>query len=190
MRKLIVLLIMVSVGGCTWQRIPDAPSYNCSRQIPIKLGVILGNTQPSQVYGPQVVSNLKEMIIFESIIYPYRDGDPVDGILNMTITGEWKGSGAGAGFLIGLSLFTLSPVLGPSMTGTHDLNVVLSKGGTGAAEVSRYSANIKTSVSWGLLGDTNEVASKADKLLQQKITAEIAQRICEDQARILKALGK
>ena len=148
---------------------------------------MLGDTSASQVYGPPVVNRLKEMRVFDSVTYPYREGDPVDGILKMSITGGWKGRGFGAGFCIGLSLFTLSPVIGPSMTGIHDANVTLFKD---LMEVAQYSIHVKTSVSWGLAANTGEVANKSDDLQQCKLAVEIARRINDDRLRISKEFGK
>jgi len=188
--KVGLLGLFVSIlfsSGCAWQRIPDPPAYNILSSMPLRVGIVLGDTPPSQVYGPGVVKHLKEMGIFKSVIYPYREGDPIDGILKITITGGWKGSGAGVGFLIGLSLYTLSPVIGPSMTGTHDANVTLSKG---ISEVVQYVIHVETSVSWGLRANQTEVANKADDLQQRKLAVEIASRIDNDRPRILKKFGK
>lgn len=174
-------------SGCAWQRIPDPPVYNVPSSIPLNVGIVLGDTPPSQTYGPAVVKHLKEMGVFKSVIYPYREGDSVDGVLKITITGGLKGSGAGAGLLIGLSLFTLSPVIGPSVTATHDANVTLSKG---ISEVAKYSIHVETSVSWGLGANTAEVANKAEALHNRKLAVEIANSINSDRPRILREFGK
>ncbi|KAF0145381.1 MAG: hypothetical protein FD156_951 [Nitrospirae bacterium] len=188
--KVGLLGVFVSIlffSGCAWQRIPDPPAYNIPSSIPLNVGIALGETPATQVYGPGVVKHLKEMGVFKSIIYPYREGDPVDGILKITITGGWKGSGFGAGFLIGLSLFTLSPVIGPSMTGIHVADVILFKD---LSEVAKYSIHAETSVSWGLGANTAEVGNKTDELQRRKLAVEIANSINNDRARILREFGK
>ena len=186
-----IIVSILFFSGCAWQRIPMPPTYYVSKPIPIRVGIEIGGTPESQVYVPLVVKKLKEMEVFETVVYPYRDGDSVDGILKLTIKGGWKGENHGASFIkgaiIGLSLFTLSTVIGPEMTGTHDVNVELSKDLT---VVVNYSIQVKTSVSWGQAANTNEVAAKANDLQVRKISVEIANRIDNDRLHILKKFGK
>ena len=185
-----IIVSILFFSGCAWQRIPMPPTYYVSKPIPIRVGIELGGTPESQLYGTLVVKQLREMGVFDSIVYPYREGDSVDGILKLTIRGGWKGdTGASLikGAIIGLSLFTLSTVIGPEMTGTHDVNVTLSKDLTVVAD---YSIQVKTSVSWGQAANTNEVAAKANDLQVRKISVEIANRIDKDRLHILKEFGK
>ncbi|MBI3582720.1 MAG: hypothetical protein HY096_02065 [Nitrospinae bacterium] len=186
-----IIAFILFFSGCTWQRIPTPPAYYVSKSLPIRIGIELGGTSESQVYGPLVVKHLKEMGVFDSVVYPYRDGDTVDGVIRLTIKGGWKGENAGVGFIkgaiIGLSLFTLSPIIGPEMTGIHDANVTLSKD---ISVVVEYSIHLETSVSWGLLANTTEVSVKSTDLQLRKISVEIANRIDKDRLRILKEFGK
>jgi len=130
------------------------------------------------------------MRVFEAVNFPYREGDPVDAVLQVTITGGWKQSTGGnfaKGLVIGLTLFTLSPVVGPSIYGFHDVHATLSNG-----PVEYFSSNIhvKTAVSFGLAANTNEVAVKADGLQMRKIAVEIANRVNEARSRILAEVGR
>lgn len=116
----VVVAAATVVSGCAWQRIPAAPSYTMPSPLPIRVGIVLGDTQASAFYGPGVVGLWKDMRVFETVTYPYQEGNAVDGVLRLTINGDWKGSGAGAGFVVGLTLGLASPVVGPSTTGVHD----------------------------------------------------------------------
>jgi hypothetical protein len=54
-RRLLYLQLCVCVSllcSCSWQRIPESPAYENPGPIPITVGVIIGNTPPSQLYGP------------------------------------------------------------------------------------------------------------------------------------------
>ena len=79
----------------------------------------------------------------------------------------------------------VSPFIGPSITGTHDLKATL----TDDKElVASHSARIKTKVTWGIAGNSNEVSAKADDLQTRKIAVEIAEWLQADRNAILKKL--
>lgn len=130
------------------------------------------------------------MSVFRKVYYPYRpDIDPVDATLNLSIEGGWTSSSAAnfaKGFVIGLSLFTLSPVLGPSMSGLHTVSTGLRKDGQ---IVVSYSGQVETDISWGMLADTNAVAHKAEELQVRKICLEVSQWLRANRAKILRELG-
>jgi len=183
----IVFVIALILSGCAWQRIPAAPSYTAPSPLPFRVGIVLDNTQASAYYGPGVVNLWKEMRVFESVTYPYREGDPVDGVLRLMINGGWKGEGAGAGFLIGLTLGLASAAVGPSMTGVHDAAATLTRN---AVEVARYSVHVESTVTWGLGANTTEVSSKAEDLQRRKLAVELAQKLEADRSVLVKAFVK
>jgi len=183
-------MAILGFSGCAWQRIPAPPPYHASIPIPIRAGVVLGDNPESHTYGPGVVKHLKEMRVFEAVHYPYRKGDPVDAILKVTITGGWKQSTAGnfaKGLAIGVTLFILSPVIGPSMYGFHDVHATLY---SGLVEYFSSTIHIKTGVSFGLAANTNEVAVKADELQMRKIAVEVANRVNQARSSILAEVGR
>ena len=184
---LVAVFFMFFVGGCAWQRIPVAPDFNPATTFPIKVGIILADNQPSSYYGPGIINYWKQTKLFESVIFPYREGDPVDGTLKIAINGGWKGEGAGAGFLIGLTLGLASPAVGPSMTGIHDATTILFKG---PQEIAQYSVHVESSVTWGMGANTEEVSSKADALQTRKLAVEIARKLDESRGTIMKAFAK
>ncbi|CAN5680275.1 hypothetical protein BH18PSE1_BH18PSE1_08100 [soil metagenome] len=183
----VLALILLVVSGCAWQRIPALPEHDAVASLPIRVGVILGDTGASALYGPAIVSAWKEMKLFESLTYPYRSGDPVDAVLSLTVTGGWTGSGFGAGFLVGVTLGLAGPAVGPSMTGKHEASAVLSKD---EGAVIKYVANVETSVAWGVLADASEVGAKADVLHQRKLAVELARKLEADRAQITKVFGE
>lgn len=187
MRVFFIAAVLSIVTGCAWQRIPDAPIYTVEPSLPIRVGVILGDSQSSTYYGPGVLNEWKQMGLFESLIYPYRDGDQVDAVMKLSIDGGWKGQGAGAGFIIGLTLGLASAAVGPGMTGTHDALAVLSKPPT---EVGRYSTQVSSTVEWGMGANTGEVSKKAEELQRKRIAFELANKVRADRQALLSRLGK
>ena len=69
LRTAAALAVLLFVGGCAWQRIPDAPEYTFEKPIPLKVGFILSEGQSSAAYGPQVISEWREMRLFKSLVY-------------------------------------------------------------------------------------------------------------------------
>jgi len=181
-----ILAFSVALAGCAWQRVPEPPHHGPVHTLPIDVGVELSGAAASQVYGPRVIENLRKMGIFESIVHPYRAGDPVEATLGLSIDGRWRGSGFWPGFVVGLSLFTLSPVVGPGIAGRHEVGAALYADDD---SIVRYEFEVASKARFGLLADTNEVGAKVDALQAQKIAVELAKRLQNDRNRILGVVG-
>ncbi|HPO12393.1 MAG TPA: hypothetical protein PLI09_03035 [Candidatus Hydrogenedentes bacterium] len=181
---LVALFACVLMNGCAWQRIKPEMRPTTTSALPIKVGVQLSNSPASGTYGPPVVAKLREYNTFQSISFPYHDGDDVDGVITLDIAGGWKsnaGANFGKGFLIGLTFFTLSPAIGPSMTGNHSVSAAINRA---VKEVARYQTNFKTKVTWGMLANTTQVAQKADALQVSKIASFLSESIQNDWPKI------
>jgi len=91
------------------EKIPAAPEYTHATPIPLKVGVILlqedttsvkyrkythsgfveyspVSSYPLTYPGPEAIKGLKEMQLFDSLIYPY-EGGPVDVVMQLIIAG-------------------------------------------------------------------------------------------------------
>lgn len=180
---LIVLLAVFILSGCAWQRIPDPPVSVTEPPLPINIGIIIDNNDATSYYGPKVINEIRDINLFNSVVYPYRENDNVDALMKLSINGGWKGEGAGAGFMIGLTLGLLSPVIGPSMTGTHDISASFSKADK---EYGRYSSQAITVVEWGLGADTGDVTNKTDALQTKRLAYGLADKIRADKQVLLK----
>jgi len=99
--SLFLLLIVLAVSGCTAQEkvptVPEytqaapestqkAPEYTHETPIPLKVGIILDDSPISSSYGLVVVKEWEEMKLFDSLVYPYQEGDLVDVVLRLSIT--------------------------------------------------------------------------------------------------------
>jgi len=186
-RMVLIVLLAITMSGCAWQRIPDAPEYTQETTIPLKVGVIFADNPTTAFYGPVVVKEWEKMKLFNSILSPYREGDPVDVVVNMDIQGGWIGSGVGAGLIVGLTFGLASPAVGPSMTGTHDAQAIIRDS---SSEIGSYSVKVETTVEWGMGADTNEVSNKADALQTKRIAFELSRKIIDDKNTILSRAGK
>jgi len=88
--SLFLLLIVLAVSGCAgWKKIPAALEYTHAAPIPLKVGVILlqeDTTSIEYLPGLEAIKGLKEMQLFDSLIYPY-EGGPVDVVMQLIIAG-------------------------------------------------------------------------------------------------------
>ncbi len=176
---------VVILQACAWQRIPAAPTFAPVAPLPITVGVSLSSSPSSDYYGPKVVKLLSQMSIVDELVYPYREDDELDAELGIAIDGSWKGSGFGAGFVIGLTLGLLSPVVGPSISGVHDLSATLTNDN---GQLATHSSRVVSKVTWGIAGDANEVSAKADDLQARKIAVNIAEWLQANRSAIVRKL--
>jgi hypothetical protein len=186
---LTVVVLVTLNAGCAWHRIPPAPVYQQTTSLPVKIGIQLADDPATGSYGPVIINHLKDWRFFESVTFPYRQGDPVDAVLVMKIQGRWTGdpSNAGKGLLIGLSLYTLSPVIGPGMTGRHDLNASIRKE---LKEIATYNIHEETHVEWGLGAETGPIEAKSDEVHTKKLAFSLAEAIRKDWPLLSGLLGK
>ncbi len=74
--SLFLLVIVLAVSGCAaWEKISAAPKYTHAAPIPLKVGVVLlQENRDNWGYfpGPEAIKGLKEMQLFDSLIYPYE----------------------------------------------------------------------------------------------------------------------
>ena len=187
--SIVVVALFLLNAGCAWQRIPPSPVYQESTSIPLGIGIQLADDPATAAYGPIIIKHLKDWRLFRSVTFPYRQGDVVDAVLVMKIQGGWTpdSSNFGKGFLIGLSLYTLSPVIGPGMTGRHDVNAILQKE---MKELAQYGIHEETHVEWGLGADTGQVSEKSDDLQTMTLAFKLAEAIRKDWPTLSEQFGK
>ncbi len=181
----IVSLLTPLQFACTWIRASSPPQYQSPNPLPLTVGVQISDSLASRQDGPVVIKLLDEMKIFKSMIYPYRADDVVDGVLFLSIDGKWRaqdGLNFWSSVFLGLSLFTLSPIVGVNMVGTYSTEATLSDG---PKNISHVAVRTVSRISWGVLASTEEVTDKANDLQWRSIAVELSHAIEEDRNRIL-----
>lgn len=185
----VVCCLLMMTAGCSWQRVPPPPSYGSPPPLPLVVGVQLPGEQADEVYGPRVVALLKEMEIFQYVIWPYQPDTPVDAVLELSIHGNWsknRGSNVVSALLVGLTLGLLGPFLGASISGVHDVDAGLLQADD---ELVRYSFQIESKVSRGLGSSPEVLLVRAGDLQTRKIAVTLANRLDTDRARIMDFLS-
>ncbi len=76
------------VPALKWTRIPEAPEYTVEAPIPLSVGIILDVSPAYSTSGLDVIKEWEEMRLFDSLVYPYKEGDPVDAVIRITTAGE------------------------------------------------------------------------------------------------------
>ena len=178
----ILTLLLFLIAGCAWQRIPAPPEQAREQPIPLRVGFIGSSDPNSRLYVPGVVAELKSMRLFDSIIYPYREEDPVDAVATITVDGEWIPSGPGPVFAVGVTLGLASPFVGPSVTGTHVIKAAMI---SGTEDVGFYSTKVSTTAQWGVMADANEASQKTNALQTKRLAEALALAIREDRNNLL-----
>ncbi len=186
--RLLVLLIVVGllVSACSWQKIPPVPEYVKEDPIPLQVGVVVDGQDAPFTAG--MVDDLKSMRLFDGLVYPYRESDPVDAVMHLSASGTVDASGAARGFLIGLSFFTLSPFIGPKLELEHDCRTVFSVPKRG--EVSTYKVHASTEVTFGLAANGAEVGRKTSELQRRRLADELAKAIRADRQGLISSIRR
>lgn len=170
--SLFLLSIVLTVSGCAaWKKIPAAPEYTHAAPIPLKVGVILLQESDSIGYlhlpGPEAIKGLKEMQLFDSLIYPY-EGGPVDVVMQLIIAGGWEGYG--------------------DSTATHDVRASIKKS---SDVIGRYSLQATSTIESGGGYQINAEFWEAGNILQGKrIAFELAKKIRADRSNLLSKYSK
>lgn len=179
---IVALLFALILSGCTWKNVPEAPRPNVGMStIPLKVGIVLGESPTAKYYGPSVIDDWKSNHLFEQIIYPYREDDDVDAVAHLEINGQWKSDTVGnmvKGFIVGLTLFTASAVIGPTITGEHHAELKLENMESDIA----YSYQTTTNIEWGMMA--KDVGKDADRLLVKKIAVNFSDQLNRDSMRL------
>ena len=216
--SLFLLLIVLAVSGCVggrgtyylvppseWTRIPEAPEYTVEAPIPLRVGIILDVSPAYSTSWLDVIKEWGEMRLFDSLVYPYQEGDPVDAVLRLTISGGHEDEGGLSRFGVDtLTFFTFglsTPIVGRSATFTHDALAVIHQS---SDEIGRYSVEVSSTVRWGAGVSSRPIPAliyaererrihslhAGHKLQGKRLAFELAKKIRADRQNLLSKLGK
>ena len=177
--SLFLLSIVLTVSGCSaWKKIPAAPEYTHEAPIPLKVGVIL--LQEDTRTGLEAIKSLKEMQLFDSLIYPY-EGAPVDVVMQLIIAGGREGFGEVT------ETHDVREGFG-EVTTTHNVRASIKKS---SDVIGRYSLQATSTIESGMGYELNPGLFGAGTTLQGKrIAFEIAKNIRADRSNLLSKYSK
>jgi hypothetical protein len=114
---------------------------------------------------------------FRTVRFPYRDGDPVDAIIDIRLrqtTDVHRTANLFKGFTVGLSLFTLSPVLGASFSEIHLVRVECRRG---AAAPEPFETTVRTDLEIGYGADATAAAKDLDGAQLEAVAARVLESV-------------
>jgi hypothetical protein len=82
---LLVTALLACAGSSDTPEIPLAPRFQPPEEIPLRVGLRSDNSWASQLYGPTVIRDLKDMRLFEDLISPYNAHVRMDAKLRLFI---------------------------------------------------------------------------------------------------------
>jgi len=200
------------VPASEWTRVPEAPEYTVEAPIPLRVGILDDRYSP---YELAIINEWDKMRLFDSLVYPYKEGDPVDVVIRLTTTGEVEEEGGlsrlGVDMLTDLTFGLSRAIVGRSATYTHDALAIIHQS---SDEIGRYSVEVSSTVRWEadsgvdasgnlvfpsghcFFTPTSEYERKADsltegyKLQRKRLAFELAKKIRADRQNLLSKLGK
>jgi len=199
---------MYLLPASEWTRIPEAPEYTVEEPIPLRVGIILNDSKIYSPYELEIIKEWEKIRLFDSMVFPYQDGDPIDAVMRLTTAGGWEDEGKlsrfGVNMLTGLTLGLSKPIVGRSATFTHDAFAVIHQS---SDEIGRFSVEVSSTVRWeagedygsrGPLGgftpspEHGRKGSSLDagyELQGKRLAFELAKMIRADRQNLLSKLG-
>ena len=176
-----LLVVGALSSSCAWHRVGPA---QVERQLSPRLDLAVG-LEPAD--GDTVASDVEVIAkhwtrwgAFRAVQFPVRSGDPVDLVVDVRLrqTSDLHlGSNLLKSFLIGLSLYALSPVLGRVVSEIHDVRIQCRQGETTGAPIS---AELRTDVEFGQGVDSYMVAKALDDAQMEQVAAWALQTITSE----------
>jgi hypothetical protein len=176
MHKLLNFAVCMSIAvssGCAWQRI-DAPPAYAAEGFAITIAIRPSDDVASKDLSSLLAKEFKTINEFDDVIYPYREGDKVNCILELNAVGKATGKGAGAGFVTGLTFGLAGTVMGPETTLIHDVDFYLTNG---KKTTEHFKIHEESSAEFGMFANLQEVTQKQVALHVRKIAIAMSDQL-------------
>ncbi len=140
----------------------------------------------SDYLGPDVAGFLRAWRIFDELIYPYNESQPVDAVMFISSQGEIDThdfSGAGKSFLNGLTFGLFLTLVGKTADLDHSVDVRLISNGQ---FISSYQAEIQTDVRASLAGkqwihaEGKKALDECKRSHASRLAKDLAKQITQD----------
>ena len=176
MRKLLKFAVCVSIAlssGCAWQRIEAPPAY-AAEGFPITIAIRPTDDPASKDLANLLAKEFKTINEFNDVIYPYREGDKVNCVMELNAVGKATGKGAGAGIVTGLTFGLAGTVMGPETTLIHDVDFYLANG---KKQTEHFTVHEESSAEFGVFANLQEVSQKQVALHVRKIAIAMSEQL-------------
>jgi len=174
-----ILSFVVLSTGCAWHevspRLGQPPTTRFGTSVAVR-----PVDDETAVADLQAISRRFQKWGNSNVTFPYRDGDPVDVLINVrlrqTADTHMFGNVLRAA-AIGLTLGLLSPVVGAHMTEIHDVQVRVTRAGR---QIGEHRFEMRTDLAFGLGADAHAVAKALDDEQMNRIAKQVLELVAVD----------
>jgi hypothetical protein len=176
MSKLAYFVLCIGIAfssGCAWQRV-DAPPAYAAEGFPLTIALRPTDDPASTDLASLLAKEFKAINEFRDVIYPYREGDKVNCIMELNAVGKATGKGLGAGFVTGLTLGLAGTVMGPETSLIHDVDFYLTNN---EKRTEHFNIHEESAAEFGVFANVQEVAQKQIALHIRKIAIAMSEQL-------------
>ncbi len=165
-------LCAVLIGGCSWHRIEPrlerAPPESTSERVGI-----VGADAETSLSDLQAIARLwSEWRAFERVQFPFREGDPVDLVVEVRLRQRadlHRASNVAKAVVTGLSLGLAGTFIGPRISEIHDVSIRCVRG---AASTDAVAFVVTTDASFGVWAEPAMVTKALDGEQMKRVASE------------------
>lgn len=187
------LALLIMASGCAYHIKPPAASINLPR-VSAPIPVVVGITEVEQKLTGgfpdltiQIKKSLDESGLFQTVYYPVRSSDPLDGGIALRLTSRFKMDGAWfpKAFFSGFFMFLPTPVIYYNHEYQSECVLELSKDGR---LLKTYQASGNVIASHKIFAPPEKLEAEGTEAAVKLLGANLVQQLIDDRAFIEKAL--
>jgi hypothetical protein len=163
----------VLLSACSWHRVSPRLGPPPSERARQSVGLAAADADTSLTDLQAIARHWSSWKSFERVQFPFREGDPVDLVVEVKLRQSVDGHRASnllKATITGLSLGLLGPVLGPRLTEIHDVRIRCRR--AAGAESVPVDFRVGTDLEAGLLANVAAAAKDLDDEQMRRVAAE------------------
>lgn len=174
-----ILPFVVLTTGCAWHevspRLAQPPTTKFGTSVAVR-----AVDDETAVADLQAISRRFQKWGNSNVTFPYRDGDPVEVLINVRLRQTADSHTFGnvlRGAAIGLTFGLLSPVVGAHLTEIHDVQVRVTRAGQ---QIGEHHFEMRTDLEFGLGSDAHAAAKALDDEQMNRIASQVLDLVAAD----------
>lgn len=185
------LLVATAFSGCAWRRLdPPRVERPVLPLVDEAVGLLPADPETSLADLQSLSRIWMRWGAFRAVQFPYREGDPVDLVLAVQLRQRMDAHATAnrlKGVAVALSFWSLSPVLGTSVSELHDVHVDCRRAGFAGVAVDQ--ATVRSDLELGYGADAAKSAKELDDIQMQQLAARILDGVASQCRAIPQTIG-
>jgi hypothetical protein len=173
-----ILICATLCSGCAWHHVRPAREERLpATTMDLSAGLEAADDGTSLSDLQAMARRWKQWHAFKAVQFPFRDGDPVDLVVAVRLrqTADLhRVSNFFKEIAVGASLFTLSPVLGRTVSEVHEVRVTCRRGGVQSAP---YDAVVSTDLEFGYGAEAMAAAKELDEAQMDRLGTRVLELV-------------